>query len=59
MFQCHLKIHIFGNYRTTAMGLKLSVVIPVFNEEKTIKAILDRVVSGRLMNDMETCNKLL
>ncbi len=41
------------------MGLKLSVVIPVFNEEKTIKAILDRVVSGRLMNDMETCNKLL
>jgi len=35
------------------MGLKLSVVIPVYNEEKTIEAILDRVVAVRLMNKME------
>lgn len=35
------------------MGLKLSVVIPVYNEEKTIEAILDRVVAVRLMNDLD------
>ncbi len=31
------------------MYLKLSVVIPVYNEEKTIEAILDRVVEVRLL----------
>lgn len=31
------------------MYLKLSVVIPVYNEEKTIEAILDRVVDVRLL----------
>ncbi len=35
------------------MGLKLSVVIPVYNEEKTIEAILDRVVAVRLINNLE------
>jgi len=35
------------------MGLKLSVVIPVYNEEKTIEAILDRVVAVRLAGDLK------
>jgi len=33
--------------------LKLSVVIPVYNEEKTIEAILDRVVAVRLAGDLK------
>lgn len=35
------------------MGLKLSVVIPVYIEEKTIEAILDRVVAVRLAGDLK------
>lgn len=35
------------------MGLKLSVVIPVYNEEKTIEAILDRVIAVRLVGDLK------
>ncbi len=35
------------------MSLKLSVIIPVYNEEKTIEAILDRVVAVRLVHNME------
>ncbi|NLT00069.1 MAG: glycosyltransferase family 2 protein [Bacteroidales bacterium] len=33
--------------------MKLSVVIPVYNEEKTIEAILDRVVAVRLAGDLK------
>jgi glycosyltransferase involved in cell wall biosynthesis len=32
---------------------KLSIIIPVFNEEKTITAILDRVLKVKLINDLE------
>jgi glycosyltransferase involved in cell wall biosynthesis len=35
------------------MNLKLSVVIPVFNEEKTIEAILDRIKSVKLIHNIE------
>ena len=33
--------------------MKLSIVIPVFNEEKTIVTILDRVVAAELQYDFE------
>lgn len=39
--------------KSKAMGLKLSVVIPVYNEEKTIETILDRVVAVRLAGDLK------
>ena len=32
---------------------KLSIIIPVYNEEKTISVILDRVISVKLINNME------
>jgi glycosyltransferase involved in cell wall biosynthesis len=35
------------------MNLMLSVVIPVFNEEKTIEAILNRVISVKLIHNLE------
>jgi glycosyltransferase involved in cell wall biosynthesis len=35
------------------MSLKLSVVIPVYNEEQTIEAILDRVVSVKLIHNIQ------
>jgi glycosyltransferase involved in cell wall biosynthesis len=35
------------------MSLKLSITIPVFNEEKTIEDILDRIVSVKLINNIE------
>lgn len=34
------------------MSKTLSIVIPAYNEEKTIRAILDRVVDVRLINDI-------
>lgn len=34
------------------MSLKLSVVIPVYNEEKTIEALLDRVAGVKLAGDL-------
>jgi len=34
------------------MNLKLSVVIPVYNEEKTLEAILDRVASVKLIHNI-------
>lgn len=33
--------------------LKLSIIIPAYNEEKTIEAILDRVLEVQLTDDME------
>jgi glycosyltransferase involved in cell wall biosynthesis len=35
------------------MNLKLSIVIPVYNEEKTIEAILNRVTSVKLIQNIE------
>ena len=34
------------------MSLKLSVIIPVYNEEKTIEAILDRVIAVKLIHNI-------
>ncbi len=35
------------------MSIKLSVIIPVYNEEKTIETILDRVISVKLIHNIQ------
>ena len=33
--------------------MKLSIIIPAYNEEKTILKILDKIIKVKLINDLE------
>jgi glycosyltransferase involved in cell wall biosynthesis len=46
-------IAIFGHHKKSLMNQKLSIIIPVYNEEKTIRSILDRILQVTLTNNIE------